>query len=252
MEKFKAKPKRNSLSPLQSKIIIRSLSVFTRESATQRKPQIHRKSMQFEKLETLKEKAKKSKRGFSSMTQMKPANIAEEKEKFYLSNGFYNPQFFYTVKDIKMWYCKSHSKYLKQAMRILEDALSPFSKDPKSFENSGGKILTQDESENAFMKYIASLNLQDSISLEFCTDSVVQTYVNHLQKGICKIVIGIPVRYRHKSITGVLHHEIGTHILRKNNDRAQIWHKKRKKYNLSDFMMIEEGLAAINQQISAV
>jgi hypothetical protein len=44
-----------------------------------------------------------------------------------------------------------------------------------------------------------------------------------------------------------MNHEIGTHFLRKNNDRTQKWYKDRKKFNLGPFLKTEEGLAAINQ-----
>ena len=35
----------------------------------------------------------------------------------------------------------------------------------------------------------------------------------------------MPILYRELRIQGVLNHEIGTHFLRKHNDRMQIWHK---------------------------
>ena len=47
-----------------------------------------------------------------------------------------------------------------------------------------------------------------------------------------------------------MNHEIGTHFLRKHNDRYQKWYKDRKKYTLQPFLQTEEGLAAINQIFS--
>lgn len=45
---------------------------------------------------------------------------------------------------------------------------------------------------------------------------------------------------------GVLHHEIGTHFIRRFNEVQQVWHGKRKKYGLKSCMAIEEGLGCIN------
>ena len=49
-----------------------------------------------------------------------------------------------------------------------------------------------------------------------------------------------------------MNHEIGTHFIRKYNDRGQKWFKERKKYNLENYLESEEGLAAINQQLPFV
>ena len=46
---------------------------------------------------------------------------------------------------------------------------------------------------------------------------------------------------------GVMHHEIGTHFLRKYNDKFQIWSGKRKQYEMKPCIATEEGLASINQ-----
>ena len=45
---------------------------------------------------------------------------------------------------------------------------------------------------------------------------------------------------------GVLHHEIGTHFLRKFNEKLMPWHKDRKKFDLKPSIATEEGFASIN------
>ena len=50
----------------------------------------------------------------------------------------------------------------------------------------------------------------------------------------------------------MLNHEIGTHFLRKFNDRTQKWFKDRKKYNMNPYLQTEEGLAALNQLCSYI
>lgn len=49
-----------------------------------------------------------------------------------------------------------------------------------------------------------------------------------------------------------MNHEIGTHFLRKYNEKYQKWYKDKKKYNLSPYLKTEEGLAALNQLTSYV
>jgi hypothetical protein len=48
-------------------------------------------------------------------------------------------------------------------------------------------------------------------------------------------------------MNGVMHHEIGTHYLRRVNDKTQNWVGKRHVYDMKGFLATEEGLACINQ-----
>jgi len=64
--------------------------------------------------------------------------------------------------------------------------------------------------------------------------------------GKSKINIGLPIEYREGRIIGTLHHEIGTHFLRKHNEKLQSWYKKREKYDLKSCIKTEEGFACIN------
>ena len=49
-----------------------------------------------------------------------------------------------------------------------------------------------------------------------------------------------------------MNHEIGTHFLRKYNEKSQKWYKRRKKFHLSPYLQTEEGLAVLNQLISFI
>ena len=53
-------------------------------------------------------------------------------------------------------------------------------------------------------------------------------------------------------MVGVLDHEIGTHFLRKHNEKSQVWYKKREKYDLKTCIATEEGLACTNQMVQTV
>ena len=61
-----------------------------------------------------------------------------------------------------------------------------------------------------------------------------------------KINIRIPCKYKEFRIQGVLDHEIGTHFLRKHNEKGQKWYKKKKEFNMNSSMETEEGLAVVN------
>ncbi len=71
--------------------------------------------------------------------------------------------------------------------------------------------------------------------------------IHNNSEGISRVIIGKPIQYRKVSVMGVLNHEIGTHFIRKHNNRLQKWHKDRKKYGLDAYLKYEEGLAAVNQ-----
>ena len=91
------------------------------------------------------------------------------------------------------------------------------------------------------------------MSYEFVENTIAPTSVIHNNSdGMSRVMISLPIRYRTNTIEGVLNHEIGTHFIRKYNDRLQKWHKDRKKYSLSAYLTTEEGLASLNQLISHV
>jgi hypothetical protein len=81
---------------------------------------------------------------------------------------------------------------------------------------------------------------------------VAPTSVTHdIKSGKSKLNVGLPIEYREDRMSGVLHHEIGTHFLRKYNEKFQYWFKKRDKYDLRNCIKTEEGLACVNQLIDA-
>jgi hypothetical protein len=120
------------------------------------------------------------------------------------------------------------------ATRILDAFLQHYGSETE-YLISEGKILTQEETEKYFMDYLEQLGVTDQVILNFCENKVAPTSVTHDPKGgKSKINIGLPIEYREGRIMGVLHHEIGTHYLRKYNERLQVWHKKREKYELKN------------------
>ena len=69
---------------------------------------------------------------------------------------------------------------------------------------------------------------------------------------MCKLNVKIPCEYHEDGMLGVLDHEIGTHFLRKHNEKNQKWYKKRDKFEMKTCIATEEGLACTNQLISTV
>lgn len=79
------------------------------------------------------------------------------------------------------------------------------------------------------------------------------TSVTHDPKtGKCKMNIKLPCEYREGRMIGVLDHEIGTHFLRKHNEKLQPWYKKREKFDMKTCIATEEGLACTNQMVQTV
>lgn len=67
--------------------------------------------------------------------------------------------------------------------------------------------------------------------------------------GKSKVNIRLPCEYRSGRILGVVDHEIGTHYLRRFNEKFQVWKNKREKYEVRHCMRTEEGFACTNQMV---
>jgi hypothetical protein len=103
------------------------------------------------------------------------------------------------------------------------------------------------------MEYLEKMDVVDKIEINFTNKMVAATSVTHDPKtGKCKLNIRQPVEYREGRILGVLDHEIGTHFLRKHNERNQIWNKKRDKFEIKPCIKTEEGFACTNQLVRSV
>lgn len=97
------------------------------------------------------------------------------------------------------------------------------------------------------MEYLEKMDIVDRIEINFTQKMVAATSVTHDPKtGKSKLNVRQPVEYREGRILGVLDHEIGTHFLRKHNERNQIWNKKRDKFEIKPCIKTEEGFACTN------
>lgn len=145
---------------------------------------------------------------------------------------------------------KPRSDFLPFAQKIMEAFLAHYGSESAYLLTEGRVITDQDETEGIFKKYLEELNVLDLAVINF-SDKIVAptsvTYDNYSSK--IKINIQVPIEYREGRIVGVLHHEIGTHFLRRLNETQQVWHNKRKKYGLKSCIAIEEGLGCLNMML---
>ena len=193
-------------------------------------------------------KAKKTKKRVATLAEMAPLNLLQEKDTFFSKNCKYNPQFLYSFdknSKVKVPYKKPHCRLLKHARQILEATLQTYGTDVKYFE-SFGKVITKTQVEDAFDSYIDTMDLKELLTYKFNELQVAPTSLTHNENGTARINISLPITYQNKRVKDVLNHEIGTHFVRKFNDREQQWFGNRGKYNLKSYIQTEEGLATIN------
>jgi hypothetical protein len=195
--------------------------------------------------------AKKKKKGFAALSEMVPMNLEKEQQLFFQNAFKYNPNFEYISQNIKQQFSKPHAKYLKIAKLILSKCIDEYGTDDAYLERTGGRMLSKDETTQYFEHYIKELGFEECLSLVFSENTVAPTSVVHDPSGKSRVIISLPITYREHRIRGVLNHEIGTHFIRKYNDRLQPWFKNRKKFDLKPYIIIEEGLAALNQTLDA-
>lgn len=139
----------------------------------------------------------------------------------------------------------SKTDLIKVAEDILQSFVDHYGSE-SDYMNSEGKYLTKEETENYFIDYLQELDILDQIYVNFGENFVSPTSIVHSNQGKSKVNIKLPIQYVEGRMVGVLHHEIGTHYLRKYNDRLMPWNGNRKKYDLKPCVATEEGFASVN------
>lgn len=199
------------------------------------------------KKKTIK-KFKKKKKLFSKLTDLVPYNLEEEKRKFYESGCTYNPQFTYKSKKIKLRLEEPQSELLPLAEKVIEKVLSVYGSDSRYFRTYGKRVTIQEMHEK-FNEYVESQGLAEVTKIKFMTSNLSNArFIYSKKAGCCTVVIGVPLFFREQGIKDLLNHEIGTHFLRKVNEKKQHWCKNKKKLNLTSPLMFEEGLATLNSR----
>ncbi len=185
---------------------------------------------------------------------LSPTNIDQQQALFFSSGFTVNPVFSYdnvwSTQHSLSLYSEPKSELFDLAKLIMEDLIKEYGTESRYLEETGGDLLTREETQTTFAAYIRSLGLEHHINLAFAENTVSPTSITHDQKGRSTITIGLPIEYRKKRIQGVLDHEIGTHFLRKFNEGLQLWAgASRKRLELRPHLATEEGLASVNQLV---
>ena len=114
---------------------------------------------------------------------------------------------------------KPRSDLLPIATKIMEAFLNNYGSESNYLLTEGRVITDMEETESIFKQYLEELNVLEVAQINF-SDKIVAptsvTYDNYSTK--IKINIQVPIEYREGRIMGVLHHEIGTHFLRRYNE----------------------------------
>ena len=107
------------------------------------------------------------------------------------------------------------------AKKILDSFLKEYGSE-SNYLDCEGKKLDQEETHKYIKDYLQALGVEEWISINFQKNQVAPTSVTHDPKtGKCKMNIKLPCEYREGRMIGVLDHEIGTHFLRKHNEKLQ-------------------------------
>lgn len=120
----------------------------------------------------------------------------------------------------------ANDEYMKIATKILKSWLKDF-KTESSYLQTEGPILTKEETERIINEYLEELEIEKLINLNFTKNIIAPTSISHdTKRKKAKMNIRLPIEYRADRMRTVLHHEIGTHFIRKLNDKKQKWYGK--------------------------
>ena len=97
--------------------------------------------------------------------------------------------------------------------------MKTFGSESKYLESEGEKY-SHEETEAIMSNYIKELGFEDELELNFQPNLITRTSITYDPK-MCtnKVNVRIPVNYRRDNILGVLDHEVGTHFMRRYNEK---------------------------------
>jgi len=113
------------------------------------------------------------------------------------------------------------------AVHILNKTLKHYGSETAYLEHTGGAVLTKDGLMEQVEAYLEANNLQGQVEVVFREGSLAPAAMGGPNGNT--LIIGMPIRQRESRFWGVLDHEVGTHCLRRANDKVQVWHKANKK-----------------------
>ncbi len=141
-----------------------------------------------------------------------PANLLEEKEKFFASRT-YNPQFQYAQDidpaELVQW-GKPQERLYQYAVQMLPQTRS-LHKDPND-------IISIEEIQTVIDAFNAKQHLTVPLKAHFSA-----SYVSRCRVLPGNIYFQLPITYSHSQFLGLMRHELETHILRLHNNLQQPW-----------------------------
>jgi hypothetical protein len=112
-------------------------------------------------------------------------------------------------------------EYLPHAKKIMDKFLETYGSESKYFATEGRKLHDTEEVETIINAYLDAHGpeIKAASKINFSNKNVASTSVTYDNwTSIIRINVQIPIQYHEGRITGVLHHEIGSHFLRRFNE----------------------------------
>ncbi|KAM4722139.1 microtubule-associated tyrosine carboxypeptidase 1 [Rhinophrynus dorsalis] len=183
------------------------------------------------------------------LVALRPINVEQERDKFFLSNYTHNPQFQYEEPmptGVLEKYKEASNQFLAQAVRILNTVLRKYG-NYENFESvTGGNLLSKCQIWACCRKYMQKEGCSGEVVVQLTEDLLSQAVmtVENSRPTLSINLLGA----RQHWLEGMLRHEIGTHYLRGVNDARQPWHgsEGRKQFGLKPANPTEEGLASLH------
>lgn len=143
-------------------------------------------------------------------------------------------------------------EYLETAIKIMDKFLETHGSESNYLETEGRMITEKEEVEEIIFKYLEDHGpeVKAVAKVNFSNKNVAYTSVTYDNFSTkIRINVQVPIMYREGRIQGTLHHEIGSHFLRRFNEVQQPWHNERKKWGLKNTVTIEEGSGCLNMYL---
>nr|DBA16666.1 TPA: hypothetical protein GDO54_002217 [Pyxicephalus adspersus] len=183
------------------------------------------------------------------LVALRPSNVEQERDKFFLSNYSHNPQFQYQEPaplSVLDKYTQASDRFLVQALTILNLVISKYG-NYENFESiTGGKLLSKCQIWSCCRRYMQKEGCSGEVVVQLTEDLLSQAVMT-TENSRPTLTINL-LGARQHWLEGVLRHEIGTHYLRGVNDAQQPWHgsEGRKQFGLKPANPTEEGLASLH------
>ncbi|XP_070616723.1 microtubule-associated tyrosine carboxypeptidase 1 [Erythrolamprus reginae] len=183
------------------------------------------------------------------LVALRPANLEEERERFFRSLFTYNPQFEYgepVPGAVLEKYREASGQFLVQATGIINAVLQKYGTYENFEASNGGKLLTKCQIWSIARKYMQKEGCCGEVVVQLTEDLLSQA-VMMVENSRPTLAINLSGA-RQNWLEGMLRHEIGTHYIRGVNNASQPWHSSegRKQYSLKPANPTEEGLASLH------